>query len=634
MNSKLTWQIIGKALVLLMVFTVPCVSFARARMPLGSEAVVVDLVGDVSAHLLEGSAHSMHRRRVALGRNDSVGPTAQITTGRNGQVHLVLSTGVMVGMGQNSSIVLEQLRNHSQGIPRSEADLVRQVHIRLERGRMQVFGGTPSGTLDLRVLTSEGMVVANGGTFSVAQLPEGNWGVFNESDTQRIVTELGDELEIGDQRTARLWRNPDGGAEARLDDDLAGSDMRRFEGSLVLYHDLQPFMANPTGFDRQALGVYVGGPEASTTFVGGDVQVGDVSPSFRPVSFANVRPVPANGRIAPEQPGNRWDQRRIWDWYEAQDAVKGVNYIPRYAVNSVEMWSADRFDPDIIEEELGWARDAGYTSVRVQLQAVVWQADPDGFMERLETFLDIANHQGLKVVPILFDDMNMAGADPIAGPQPDPIPGQHNARWLPSPGHSQVVDPESWPALEAFVTQVMETYRRDNRVLFWDMYNMPGAGPEPEDSLPLMAASLRWARDTDPEQPIAVAVWSRFTSAMSAHQLELSDFITFQSFEPPEQVDALLAYLKRFDRPVICTDWLMRQRGNDFDEILPIFARNKVGWFNRGLVNGRTQKWLQQVEFRSDDNPDLWQHDVLQADGTPYRQEEVEAIRAFQFIGD
>lgn len=89
--------------------------------------------------------------------------------------------------------------------------------------------------------------------------------------------------------------------------------------------------------------------------------------------------------------------------------------------------------------------------------------------------------------------------------------------------------------------------------------------------------------------------------------------------------------LRRYDRPIICTDWLMRQRGSDYESMLPLFSANKVGWFNNGLVNGRTQKWLQQDQFRSKTDTELWQHDVLREDGKPYREEEVRAIQAFKF---
>ena len=83
---------------------------------------------------------------------------------------------------------------------------------------------------------------------------------------------------------------------------------------------------------------------------------------------------------------------------------------------------------------------------------------------------------------------------------------------------------------------------------------------------------------------------------------------------------------------MICTAWLMRQRDNTFETILPVFAVHRVGWFNCGLVNGKTQTWIQQAQFRSDSDPDLWQHDVFRSDGEAYNQREVEQIKAFRFM--
>jgi hypothetical protein len=93
------------------------------------------------------------------------------------------------------------------------------------------------------------------------------------------------------------------------------------------------------------------------------------------------------------------------------------------------MWQADTFDADAIDEELGWAQDVGYTCIRVQLQFAVWQADPDGFLDRLDRLLELAAQHGQRVVPVLFDDLNLAGQPPELGAQPPPVPGEHNARW-------------------------------------------------------------------------------------------------------------------------------------------------------------------------------------------------------------
>ena len=49
-------------------------------------------------------------------------------------------------------------------------------------------------------------------------------------------------------------------------------------------------------------------------------------------------------------------------------------------------------------------------------------------------------------------------------------------------------------------------------------------------------------------------------------------------------------------------------------------------------MKGKTQLNIQQVQFRSDQDPDLWQQDVLQEDGTPYNPREVELIQGFRFL--
>ena len=118
---------------------------------------------------------------------------------------------------------------------------------------------------------------------------------------------------------------------------------------------------------------------------------------------------------------------------------------------------------------------------------------------------------------------------------------------------------------------------------------------------------------------------------MAARKLERSDLVTFHSFEGAEGLEARIELLQRYRRPIICSDWLMRQTGSDFAQVLPVFATHQVGWFNRGLVAGKTQLQVQQKAFRSAANPDLWQQNVLKDDGTPYDEGEVELIQAFRF---
>ena len=51
----------------------------------------------------------------------------------------------------------------------------------------------------------------------------------------------------------------------------------------------------------------------------------------------------------------RWSEQQARDWYAKQPWLVGSNYNPASAINQLEMWQADSFDPKRIDLELGWA---------------------------------------------------------------------------------------------------------------------------------------------------------------------------------------------------------------------------------------------------------------------------------------
>ena len=123
----------------------------------------------------------------------------------------------------------------------------------------------------------------------------------------------------------------------------------------------------------------------------------------------------------------RWPAEKAWNWYAGIGPICGCNYLPRTAVNTTEMWQKETFDPKTIDEELGWAKKAGMNSVRGFVQYVVYEADPQGLIERMDQFLAIAAKHGITVMFVLFDDCFLP--EPKIGRQPDPVPGVHNSRW-------------------------------------------------------------------------------------------------------------------------------------------------------------------------------------------------------------
>jgi hypothetical protein len=191
-----------------------------------------------------------------------------------------------------------------------------------------------------------------------------------------------------------------------------------------------------------------------------------------------------------------------------------------------------------------------------------------------------------------------------------------------------------WPDLEKYVKDIVGSFGKDERILIWDLYNEPGNSRMGEKSLPLAEAAFAWARATNPSQPLTIGAWTRFEGKMSKRLMELSDIVSFHGYDGVEGIKSKLKICEKYRRPVICTECLRRQVGNTFDAILPVFAEHNVGWYNWGLVAGRTQTYMHWGSKKGDPMPKVWQHDIFHSDGKPYDDKEIELIRNFRFTGD
>ncbi len=89
----------------------------------------------------------------------------------------------------------------------------------------------------------------------------------------------------------------------------------------------------------------------------------------------------------------RWSVERAQAWGNRQPWFFGANFIPSTAINQLEMWQKDTFDPETIERELGYAQGIGMNIMRVYLHDLLWEHDRDGFIDRLERYLTIADEK-------------------------------------------------------------------------------------------------------------------------------------------------------------------------------------------------------------------------------------------------
>jgi hypothetical protein len=343
----------------------------------------------------------------------------------------------------------------------------------------------------------------------------------------------------------------------------------------------------------------------------------------------------------------RWNEQAANDWYARQPWLVGSNYIPASAINELEMWQAETFDPQRVDKELGWAESIGLDTIRVFLHDLLWEQDPQGFQKRIDTFLEIAAKHHIKPFFVLFD--SCWDPDPKLGKQHEPRSGVHNSGWVQSPGEKALQDPAQYPRLEAYVKGVVSAFRNDKRILGWDIWNEPdntnaGSYKDPANKAELVTALLprafAWAREAGASQPLTSGVWQgdwaspEKLSPTAKIQLEQSDIISFHSYDKPEVYERRIISLQQYGRPILCSEYMARGNGSTFQGSLPIAKKYHVGAINWGLVAGKTQTYLPWDSWKNpyvDREPAIWFHEIFRSDGRPYKQEEVDFIR--QMVG-
>jgi hypothetical protein len=345
----------------------------------------------------------------------------------------------------------------------------------------------------------------------------------------------------------------------------------------------------------------------------------------------------------------RWPEKTANDWYAKQPWLVGSNYIPATAINQLEMWQADTFNPVWMEAELSWAEDLGMNTMRVFLHDLLWKQDSSGFQRRMDRFLAIADKHHIKTIFVLFD--SCWDPFPEMGQQRAPKPGVHNSGWVQSPGAKPLMDMSQHDRLREYVQGVLGIYRYDRRILAWDLWNEPDNTNdssykrlEPVDKVQLVTALLpqvfAWARAVEPLQPLTSGVWKgdwqdpAKLGPMEKIQIEQSDVISFHNYDGPEEFEKRVRWLQAYRRPILCTEYMARGHGSTFQGTLPIAKKYKVAAYNWGLVAGKTQTYLPWDSWQkpyTDREPAVWFHDIFHKDGTPYRQEEADFIR--QTIG-
>jgi len=320
-----------------------------------------------------------------------------------------------------------------------------------------------------------------------------------------------------------------------------------------------------------------------------------------------------------------WPAAKANAWYAQHKWINGANFTPSTAINQLEMWQADTFDPATIDRELGYAESIGFNAMRVFLHSVVWKEDANGFKSRINKYLEIADRHHIQTIFVFFDDCWNPNAKP--GKQPEPKPGIHNSGWMQDPGYPLTKEAD-YAALKVYVDDILTTFKHDKRILLWDLYNEPGNGDKNKIAHILLPKVFAWAHAINPDQPVSSGMWDWNLEAFNKIQLQNSDVITYHCYDSPDLHERVVKVLKIYGRPLICTEYMARPRNSTFENTMPMLKKENVGAINWGFVSGKTNTiYAWDTPMPNGSEPKVWFHDVFRKNGEPYKKEETDLIR-------
>ena len=346
--------------------------------------------------------------------------------------------------------------------------------------------------------------------------------------------------------------------------------------------------------------------------------------------------------------GERWSEEKAWEWHQEQGWMAGTNFNPSTAINQLEFFQEESFDLETIDRELGWSAELGMKLHRVYLHNLLWDQDSIGFINRLESYLQTAEKYQIKTLLVLLDDV--WHPVPKLGKQPEPTPFVHNSGWVQAPGAAILGDSLRHGELKNYIKGVLRHFAQDKRVVAWDLYNEPDnvanqpgyAELELKDkytyTFSLLKKVVQWAREVNPSQPLTIGLWKgdhtlwgtpEALRPLERYMVENSDIISFHSYDGPKITQEKVEELKKYNRPLICTEYLARGNGSTFEDILPIFKENGIHAINWGFVSGKTNTIFPWSSWTTafDSMPKVWHHDIYRTDKSPFSANEINFLK-------
>ena len=293
-----------------------------------------------------------------------------------------------------------------------------------------------------------------------------------------------------------------------------------------------------------------------------------------------------------------------WRW------VKGAVFVPTKDVNEAQQW--DEYDPAINERELHFASVYGFNCVRVYLHYGIYLKKKAALLKDVEDFLTRADKYGIKTEFVFFDDCWNQPDKEMLSPDykyPEPIFGVHNSRWIVSPGEDvRKHYAEHKDRLKAYVQDIVNAHKDDNRIAFWETYNEPSKSAETRQ---LMKDSYDWIHETGTKIPVT-ATGRKFFGDPYSDFKSWHEYGTYDYTGAPDE---------------LCSE-CMNRGGQTVSGIVEHF-KDKTGFilweFGIGRDNCRFT-WKEDRGHPTKDETSKPFHGVVYPDGHPWSIDDVKAL--------
>lgn len=353
-----------------------------------------------------------------------------------------------------------------------------------------------------------------------------------------------------------------------------------------------------------------------------------------------------------------WNKERAWEWYNARPWIRGCNFMGSDCANRIDQWQEYGFEErfQTADRELKLVAETGFNSIRIIMDFFVWKHERAGYMQRLERYIALAAKYGITCTIVFGNDCMPVKAEALSrlklGEQEWHL-GWHGGRKVSQhgtfgeAGYHLLDEPEL--ALEHYewVREIVDTYKNDERILMWDVFNEPGNSNRKNMSLPHLKKFFEIIREINPIQPLTAGIFTCDGKVdelpeIQRFALDNSDIVSFHNYGSYETNVCLLKRLKKLGRPIVNTEWLARCLHNNVQEIYPLFYLEKVGCYCWGFVVGKyqTHEPWNSVWDQYEKNPNLdwdftkWFHDLYRPSLHPYDPKEIELIKRFNKMAD